>query len=71
MPQVVVNVHTFAAPDADGIARVERSGAMSAAWVRDHLTRAARVTVRPVLDIEGQAPSTPTRSPSDIARPCA
>jgi hypothetical protein len=56
LPRVIVNVHTFAAPDADEVARVERCGAMSAAWVRDHLTRAARVTVRPVLDIEGQAP---------------
>jgi hypothetical protein len=56
LPRVVVNVHTYGGPDAEPVARVEGCGAMSLAWVRDHLTRAARVTVRPVLDIEGQAP---------------
>jgi hypothetical protein len=38
------------------MARVERCGAMTEAWVRDHLTRAAHVTVKPVLDLQGQAP---------------
>jgi hypothetical protein len=56
LPRVVVNVHTYAGADADGIARVERCGAMTAHWVAHHLTRAATVTVRPVLDIEGLAP---------------
>jgi hypothetical protein len=56
LPQVVVTVHVYAGVDAEGIARVEGCGAMSLAWVREHLTKAAKVTVRPVLDIEGQAP---------------
>jgi hypothetical protein len=56
LPQVVVNVHVYAGPDADGVARVERCGAVTETWVRDHLSGAAKVTVRPVLDIEGQAP---------------
>jgi hypothetical protein len=60
LPRVVVNVHTYAGspdhPDSDGMARVERCGAMTEAWVRDHLTRAAHVTVKPVLDLQGQAP---------------
>ncbi|MGC4111912.1 MAG: DUF222 domain-containing protein [Nocardioides sp.] len=63
LPQVVVHVHTYVGAldtphltDPDRVARVEGCGAMSAAWVREHLTAAAKVTVRPVLDIEGQAP---------------
>jgi hypothetical protein len=53
---VVINVHVYAGPDADRIARVERCGAMTQVWVRDHLSPHAHVTVRPVLDIEGMAP---------------
>jgi hypothetical protein len=63
LPQVVVSVHVYAGSldqpdltDPDRVARVEGCGAMTRAWVRDHLTRTAKVTVRPVLDIEGQAP---------------
>jgi hypothetical protein len=56
LPRVVVNVHTYAGADAEPVARVQGCGAMSLAWVRDHLTRAAKVIVKPVLDIEGQAP---------------
>ncbi|HET7071319.1 MAG TPA: hypothetical protein VFI40_10870, partial [Nocardioides sp.] len=56
LPQVVINVHTYAAPDAEGIARVEGCGAVTETWVKDHLSPHAKVTVRPVLDIEGLAP---------------
>ncbi|HEX4472146.1 MAG TPA: hypothetical protein VH085_09265, partial [Nocardioides sp.] len=60
LPQVVVNLHTYPGtpdhPDAEPVARVEGCGAMSLAWVRDHLTRAAKVTIRPVLDLAGLAP---------------
>ena len=56
LPQVVVNVHTYAGPEADEIARVERSGAVTQTWIKEHLTASAKVTVRPVLDIEGLAP---------------
>ena len=56
----MVNLHSYAStldcPDAEPVARVEGCGAMSLAWVRDHLTHAAKVTVTPVLDLEGQAP---------------
>jgi hypothetical protein len=56
LPQVVVYVHLYGGPDSDGIARVEGCGAMSEAWIRDHLSPHSKVTVRPVLDVEGQAP---------------
>ena len=59
LPPVVINLHVYAGPDADGsseIARVEGCGAMSEQWVKDHLSPHANVTVRPVLDIEGLAP---------------
>jgi hypothetical protein len=65
LPRVVINLHAYAgsldplgstgSTDGEAIARVEGCGAMSLHWVREHLTTAARVTVRPVLDIEGQA----------------
>jgi hypothetical protein len=56
LPQVVVNLHAYAAPDAEGITRVEGCGAMTRAWIKEHLSPHAKVTVRPALDIEGQAP---------------
>jgi len=79
LPSVVVNVHTYAdtdhatgpADDTTGVARVERCGAVTEAWVRDHLTAAARVTVRPVLDIEGLAPVDAYQIPERHRWPCA
>jgi len=59
LPQVVINVHTYADPDtgdSSGIARVERCGAVTEAWIKEHLSTCAKVTVRPVLDIESLAP---------------
>ena len=60
LPAVVINVHTYAGspdcPDSDGIARIEGCGPVSEAWVRDHLSPHANVTVKPVLDLAGQAP---------------
>lgn len=56
LPQVVVYVHLSVEQTDHDIARVEGRGPVTPAWVRDHLSRHARVTVRPVLDIEGQAP---------------
>jgi hypothetical protein len=67
LPQVVINVHTYAdavvsevaseaASDAAGIARVERCGAVTETWIRQHLSPHAKVTVKPVRDIEGLAP---------------
>lgn len=59
LPQVVINVHLYADPgtgDSTGIARVERYGALTETWIRDHLSPHAHVTVKPVLDLEGLAP---------------
>ncbi len=56
LPQVVIHAHLYAGGPSDGIARVEGCGPVTEAWVRDHLSPHAKVTVRPVLDIEGQAP---------------
>jgi hypothetical protein len=60
LPQVVINVHTYgeeAAQQAgEAIARVEGCGPITESWIKHHLTASAKVTVRPVLDIEGLAP---------------
>ena len=60
LPQVVINLHTYAEPDLEhasvGIARVEGSGPVTETWIKDHLSVHAHVTVKPVLDIEGLAP---------------
>ncbi|HET9842355.1 MAG TPA: DUF222 domain-containing protein, partial [Nocardioides sp.] len=60
LPQVVINLHTYAAPDrepgSEGIARIERCGAVTESWIKDHLSPHAKVTVKPVLDIEALAP---------------
>src|SRR4051794_6002513 len=56
LPRVVVYAHLYLGPDPDGIARVEKCAAMTEAWVRDHLSPHATLTIRPVLDIEGLAP---------------
>ena len=52
----MVYVHLYAGIDSDGIARIEGCGPMTEAWVRDHLGPHAHVTVKPVLDLAGQAP---------------
>jgi hypothetical protein len=56
LPQVVIYVHIYGGTDSGGIARVEGCGPVTESWVRDHLSPHATVTIRPVLDIEGQAP---------------
>ncbi|HET9842374.1 MAG TPA: hypothetical protein VFQ01_10245, partial [Nocardioides sp.] len=60
LPQVVINLHTYAAPDREpgsqSIARIERCGAVTESWIKDHLSPHAKVTVKPVLDIEALAP---------------
>ena len=56
LPQVVVYAHLYAGADTDGIARIEGYGSVTGDWVRDHLGASARFTIRPVLDIPGQAP---------------
>jgi hypothetical protein len=56
LPAVTVYVHLYGQADSDGIARVEGTGPLTEAWIREHLGKDARFVIRPVLDIEGQAP---------------
>lgn len=56
MPTITLHVHTYAGQEATDVARVEGHGPVSERWVREHLGRHARFTIKPVLDIEGQAP---------------
>lgn len=59
LPRVHLFVHTYsAAPESpgDGIARIEGHGAVTDDWVRDRLGPRVRFTIRPVLDLAGQAP---------------
>jgi hypothetical protein len=56
LPAVTVYVHLYGHADSDGIARVEGSGPLTETWIRDHLGQDATFTVRPILDIAGQAP---------------
>ena len=56
LPAVTVFVHCYGGLDGDGITRVEGGGAVTEAWIRDHLGPQARFTIRPVLDVAGQAP---------------
>lgn len=56
MPTVTLHVHTYAGREATHVARVEGHGPVTEAWVRQHLGPHARFTIKPVLDIEGQAP---------------
>ena len=56
MPSVTLHVHTYAGAEPTGTARAEGHGPVTEEWVRTHLGPHARFTIRPVLDIEGQAP---------------
>ena len=54
-----------------GVARVEGHGPGHRGLGPQHLGPHARFTVSPVIDLDGPgARSTPTRSPTDIGRPC-
>ena len=62
LPQVVLHVHTYRSPTssvsepAPGVVRVEGVGPVTEAWVREFLGPHARFIIKPVLDLEGQAP---------------
>ena len=56
LPAVTVYVHLYGGLAADGIARVEANGPVTENWIREHLGPHARFTIRPVLDVPGQAP---------------
>ena len=49
-------VHVYDGPDREAIARLEGHGPVTETWVRDVLGPKARFTIRPVLDLAGQAP---------------
>jgi hypothetical protein len=55
-PVVTLFVHTYAGPEASGIARLEGHGPVTEDWVREVLGPACRFKVQPVLDLEGMAP---------------
>jgi hypothetical protein len=58
LPQVVINLHTYAAPDREpgsqSIARVEGCGPVTETWIREHLSPHAKVTLKPVLGTTGR-----------------
>ena len=56
LPRVTMFVHTYAGPAAEDIVRVEGLGPVTTDWVRHTLGPRARFTIRPVLDLAGQAP---------------
>ncbi|MGB0100559.1 MAG: hypothetical protein WBP61_09780, partial [Nocardioides sp.] len=56
LPRVELFVHCYAGPDREGVARLEGHGPVTEDWVRDVLGPRAEFTIRPVLDLAGQAP---------------
>jgi len=56
LPQVVLYVHAYRGAEPTGIVRVEGVGPVTETWLRDTLGPHARLTVKPVIDLEGQAP---------------
>jgi hypothetical protein len=60
LPDIQLHVHTYAADPAhdhgEGVLRVEGHGPVTEAWVRRVVGPRARFTIRPVLDLAGQAP---------------
>jgi hypothetical protein len=56
LPGVQLYVHTYAGRDGEGIVRAEGHGPVTEEWVRRTLGPLARFTIRPVLDLAGQAP---------------
>ena len=65
LPRVQLFVHVYAGElrrtgltklDETGLARIEGYGTVTEPWIRDMLGPLARFAVRPVLDLDGQAP---------------
>lgn len=56
MPTVVLFLHAYAGPEGHGVSRVEGLGPVTDEWIRTHLGPHATFIVKPVLDLEGQAP---------------
>lgn len=66
LPAITLFVHVYAGrltraagldeTGATGMARIEGVGLVTEGWIRDRLGPRAKVTVRPVMDLDGQAP---------------
>ncbi len=56
LPTVTLHVHTYAGAEPTDVTRVEGHGPVTEAWVREHLGPHVRFTIRPMLDLAGQAP---------------
>ena len=70
LPTVQLYLHTYAGPDADPIARLEGHGPVTEAWITRVLGPRARFKISPSSTSKARHPSMPTRSPTDIDRPC-
>ena len=55
-PSVQLFVHVYDGPDREAMARLEGHGPVTESWVREVLGPKCRFTIRPVLDLAGQAP---------------
>ncbi|WP_203336075.1 HNH endonuclease signature motif containing protein [Nocardioides limicola] len=56
MPRVQLFVHLYGGVDGTGVARIEGHQPVTEEWVRHHLGRYARFTIRPVFHPHDQAP---------------
>jgi hypothetical protein len=56
LPRVTLYLHQYAGPEAEPVARLEGHGPVTEAWVTRVLGPHCRFTVKPVLDLAGQAP---------------
>ena len=55
-PDVQLFVHVYDGADREEVARLEGHGPVTESWVREVLGPKCRFTIRPVLDLAGQAP---------------
>ncbi len=57
LPGVTLFAHFYVGRETAHTTRVEGHGPVTESWVREHLGPHARFTIRPVLDLAGQAPA--------------
>ena len=79
LPTIQLYLHSYAGPDRDTqdghgqdgqIARLEGHGPVTEAWITRVLGPAVASASSPCSTSPARHPSTPTRSPTDIDRPC-
>ena len=70
LPTVQLYLHPYAGADAEPVARLEGHGPVTEAWITRVLGPDARFKITPSSTWPARHPSTPTRSPTDIDRPC-